>query len=63
MLCTEAMKTRTLRRVVGAAAVLGGALLMWLSPKALEGAELWAGGALMAAGVALELIGIALERK
>ena len=57
------MKTRTVRRAVGAAAVVGGALLMWLSPKPLEGAELLAGGALMAAGIALELIGIALERK
>lgn len=63
MVCTAFMKTRTIRRVVGATAVVGGALLMWLSPKALEGAELLAGGALMAAGIALELIGIALERK
>lgn len=63
VVCTGTMKTRTVRRVVGAAAVVGGALLMWLSPKALEGAELLAGGALMAAGIALELIGIALERK
>jgi hypothetical protein len=57
------MKTRIVRRVVGATAVVGGALLMWLSPKPLEGAEFMAGGALMAAGVALELIGIALERR
>jgi hypothetical protein len=60
---TDTMKARVVRRLVGGAAIVAGALLMWLSPKALEGAELLAGGALMAAGVALELIGIALERK
>lgn len=57
------MRSRAVRRVVGGAAIVGGALLMWLSPKALEGAEMLAGGALMAAGIALELIGIALERR
>lgn len=57
------MKGRALRRVVGGAAIVGGALLMWLSPKPLEGAEFLVGGVLMAAGVALELIGIALERR
>jgi hypothetical protein len=57
------MKARAVRRAIGAAAIVGGALLMWLSPKPLEGAELLVGGALMAAGVALELIGIALERR
>lgn len=55
--------SRTVRRTLGAAAVLGGALLMWLSPKPLESAEMLAGGLLMAAGVALELIGIALEKR
>jgi hypothetical protein len=57
------MKARVVRRVAGGAAIVGGALLMWLSPKALEGAEFLAGGLLMLAGVALELIGIALERR
>jgi uncharacterized protein YjeT (DUF2065 family) len=57
------MKPRTVRRIIGGTAIVAGALLMWLSPKALEGAEFLAGGALMAAGIALELIGIALERK
>lgn len=57
------MRSRTLRRTVGGAAIVAGALLMWLSPKALEGAEMLVGGALMAAGIALELIGIALERR
>ena len=57
------MKNRLLRRTVGGAAVVAGALLMWLSPRPLEGAEFFAGGALLVAGVALELIGIALERR
>jgi hypothetical protein len=57
------MRPRTIRRVAGAALVVAGGLLMWLSPKPLEGAETLIGGALMAAGIALELIGIALERR
>jgi hypothetical protein len=57
------MKPRAVRRIIGGTAVVAGALLMWLSPKALEGAEFLAGAGLMAAGIALELIGIALERK
>ena len=57
------MKIRTVRQVVGGTAVVAGALLMWLSPKPLEGAETLVGVALMAAGVALELIGIAMERR
>jgi hypothetical protein len=48
---------------VGGAAIVAGALLMWLSPKPLEGADFLAGAALLAAGIVLELIGIALERK
>ena len=51
------MSARTIRRVIGAAAVVGGALLMWLSPEVLGGALV------MAAGIALELVGIALERR
>lgn len=57
------MKPRVVRRIIGGTAIVAGALLMWLSPKALEGAEFLAGAALMAAGIALELIGIALERR
>lgn len=57
------MKPRAVRRIIGATAIVAGALLMWSAPKALEGAEFLAGGALMLAGVALELIGIALERR
>lgn len=43
--------------MIGAAAIVGGAALMWLSPEVLGGALV------MAAGIALELVGIALERK
>ena len=63
MACTALVKTRTVRQVVGGTAVVLGALLMWLSPKPLEGAETLAGAVLMAAGVVLELIGIAMERR
>jgi hypothetical protein len=47
---------RTLRRIAGAAAIVAGAVLMWLSPDVLAGAIL------MAAGIGLEILGIALER-
>ena len=47
---------RILRRIAGAAALIAGALLMWLSPDVLAGALI------MAAGIALETVGIALER-
>ena len=50
------MKARTLRRIAGAAAIVAGALLMWLSPETLSGALV------MGAGVALELVGMAFER-
>lgn len=50
------MKGRTVRRIAGAAAIVAGALLMWLS------ADLLLGGLLMAAGIALEIVGITLER-
>ena len=51
------MKPRTVRRSMGAVLVVVGALLMWLSPETLAGA------AIAGAGIALELIGIALERR
>jgi hypothetical protein len=57
------MMTRTVRRTIGAAAIVGGALLMWLSPAALYGYEAVAGGILMAAGIVLEIVGISLERR
>jgi hypothetical protein len=50
------MSRKTLRHLLGGAAIVGGALLMWLSPEVLGGALV------MAAGITLELIGIALER-
>jgi len=51
------MKTRTLRRIAGGSMVVAGAVLMWLSTEALGGALV------MAAGIALELFGIALEHR
>ena len=60
---TDSVKPRVVRRVVGGAAIVAGALLMWFSPRPLEGADFFAGGALLVAGVALELIGITLERR
>jgi hypothetical protein len=50
------MKDRTIRRIAGAVLLVAGALLMWLSPETSIGALL------MGAGIALEIIGIALER-
>ena len=49
------MKRKTLRRMIGGALIVGGGFLMWLSPEVLSGALL------MGAGIALELLGIALE--
>lgn len=55
---TEQMSTRALLRRIGAAsAIIVGALLMWLSPATLSGALV------MAAGIAIELAGIALEKR
>lgn len=51
------MGSRTLRRVGAGAAIVAGALLMWLSPATLPGAIV------MAAGIAIELLGIALEKR
>jgi hypothetical protein len=48
---------RLIRRVIGALLVVAGALLMWLSP------ETRAGASLLLIGVALELAGLALERR
>jgi hypothetical protein len=46
-----------LRRALAVAAVVAGALLMWLSPEALGGAIV------MAAGICLEIVGVWLERR
>jgi len=51
------LKNRRLRRSVGLALVIAGGILMWLAP------EVEVGIALLAAGVLLEIIGIALERR
>jgi uncharacterized membrane protein YccC len=51
------MSTRTLRRIGAGCAIVVGALLMWLSPATLSGALA------MAAGIAIELAGIALEKR
>ena len=55
LVCTAAMKPRALRRVAAAAAIVAGALLLWLSPETLLGVVL------ATAGIALEMIGIALD--
>ena len=51
------MDARTLRRIVGGCMVVAGAVLMWGSTEALGGALV------MAAGIALEIFGIALEHR
>lgn len=49
------MKQRILRRVLAGALVVCGALLLWLAPETLAGALL------AVAGIALEVLGIALD--
>ena len=51
------IKRKRERRVVGAALVVSGGVLMWLAPEVLAGAIL------LAAGIALEIIGITLEHR
>ena len=51
------IKRKRERRVVGAALVVSGGVLMWLAPEVLAGAVL------LAAGIALEIIGITLEHR
>lgn len=51
------LRKRKLRRAMGALLVLAGALLMWLAPESLSGAVL------LAAGIALEAIGLGLEHR
>ena len=53
---TAAMNPKSWRRTLALAAVVAGALLMWLSPETMLGALL------MGAGIATEAIGIRLER-
>lgn len=51
------IKRKRERRVLGAALVVSGGVLMWLAPEVLAGAIL------LAAGIALEIIGITLEHR
>ena len=51
------MKRKLVRRTLALAAIVAGALMMWLSPEALGGAIV------MAAGVGLEAFGIWLEHR
>jgi len=45
------------RRIAGALLVLGGGLLMWLAPESISGVVL------LLAGIALEAVGLYLERR
>jgi drug/metabolite transporter (DMT)-like permease len=49
------MDRRTGRRIVALAAIVAGALLLWLSPDALLGAVM------VVAGLALEALGVRLD--
>lgn len=49
------MKRKILWRILGPALIVGGALLMWLSPETLSGALV------MGAGIALEAVGLAFR--
>lgn len=52
---TSGMSQRLGRRILASAAIVAGALLLWLSPEAVLGL------AMVIAGVALEALGIRLE--
>ena len=56
-------RQRRLRRSVGIVLVVAGALLMWLAPANTFGVRSAAGAVLLATGIVVELIGIALERR
>jgi hypothetical protein len=49
------MKHKLLWRILGPALIVGGGLLMWLSPETLSGVLV------MSAGIALELLGLAFR--
>jgi hypothetical protein len=57
------MNRTTLRRATGAILVIIGALLMWLAPGPTFTSLSAAGLVFLSGGIALELIGIALERR
>lgn len=51
------IRRRVPRRITGAILLVAGGLAMWLAP------ESRAGGALLLAGIALEAIGLRMERR
>jgi drug/metabolite transporter (DMT)-like permease len=57
------LRRRRLRRSVGFALLVAGAILMWLAPASTFDARSAAGAVLLLVGIALEMIGIALERR
>ncbi|HVL56251.1 MAG TPA: hypothetical protein VM491_07090 [Burkholderiaceae bacterium] len=57
------LKRRTPRRIVGALAIVAGALLLWLAPEPTFGTASAVGVLLLLAGIALELIGLTLEHR
>ena len=57
------LRRTKLRRTIGVILVITGALLMWLAPASTFGARSVAGAVLLATGIVLELIGIALEHR
>lgn len=57
------LRRKKLRRSIGAILVVAGALLMLLAPESTFGVRSGTGLLLLAAGIVLELVGIALERR
>ena len=57
------LRRKKLRRSIGAILVVAGALLMLLAPESTFGVRSGTGLLLLAAGIVLELAGIALERR
>jgi len=57
------LRKRSLRRTTGALLVIAGGMLMWLAPESMFGSSSIAGAALLIAGIVLEALGIALERR
>jgi hypothetical protein len=51
------IRSKRVRRITGLALVVMGGLLLWLAP------EVTAGVVLLCAGLILEIVGIALERR
>jgi drug/metabolite transporter (DMT)-like permease len=57
------LRRTKLRRTIGLVLVIVGALLMLLAPETTFGSRAGAGLLLLVAGIVLELVGIALERR